>query len=352
MSPQEGGAIKVWDADAPPRAAGPGERGASPALSVVLDSAMGLNPSFDVNPAGSLMVTSNKNLMHVYVTAGSVTAAEFAARAGGDAAATADEEIALLDDDDSPAEGGPPAGSGATPELALGEPQGAVQHAVLLAGSPDGSPAASLKFLYSGGGLVVLLHSGSHKAWRSAEWAAAAAAGGAEAGGTHRFEEWAVPGAPPMVNDLPTAPPPAGASAGCIALSRNDSYLLSCSSDQISIYYLGPPVSQWTTFTAISKFRSPKAAAGVVPTAFAFQPGDNNLVALGHSNGAVLVYSVQEAKARRPGASAVRRGVARPTISQRGHSHGCAGQARPAGAHGNLHGSDLLPRKDATLCWH
>ncbi|KAA8521600.1 hypothetical protein F0562_012273 [Nyssa sinensis] len=68
----------------------------------------------------------------------------------------------------------------------------------------------------------------------------------------------------------------------CFALSKTDSYLISASGGQISLYNM-------FTFKVLTKFMSPPPAA----TSLALHPQDNNVIAIGRNDSSILIYDIR-----------------------------------------------------------
>lgn len=73
----------------------------------------------------------------------------------------------------------------------------------------------------------------------------------------------------------------------CLALSKNDSYLLSASGGIISLFNM-------LTFKTMTSIMPPSPAA----TSLAFHPQDNNIVAIGMDDSTILIYNVRLAKVK------------------------------------------------------
>ncbi|CDP11748.1 unnamed protein product [Coffea canephora] len=91
-----------------------------------------------------------------------------------------------------------------------------------------------------------------------------------------------------MSNDLSEAKP-AEESPACIALSKNDSYVMSASGGKVSLFNM-------TTFKVMTTFMSPPPAA----TYLAFHPQDNNIIyngipsiAIGMEDSTIQIYNVR-----------------------------------------------------------
>ncbi|KAJ4850013.1 RNA polymerase II associated Paf1 complex subunit Tpr1 [Turnera subulata] len=83
-----------------------------------------------------------------------------------------------------------------------------------------------------------------------------------------------------MTNDLTDAKPEE--AVPCLALSKNDSYIMSASGGKISLF-------NTMTFKTMTTFMSPPPAA----TCLAFHPQDNNLVAVGLDDSTISIYNVR-----------------------------------------------------------
>ncbi|KAH7687231.1 YVTN repeat-like/Quinoprotein amine dehydrogenase protein [Dioscorea alata] len=75
---------------------------------------------------------------------------------------------------------------------------------------------------------------------------------------------------------------PAEESSACIALSKNDSYVMSASGGKISLFNM-------MTFKVMTTFMSPPPAA----TFLAFHPQDNNIIAIGMEDSTIQIYNVR-----------------------------------------------------------
>ncbi|XWS17843.1 hypothetical protein CRYUN_Cryun33cG0103100 [Craigia yunnanensis] len=73
----------------------------------------------------------------------------------------------------------------------------------------------------------------------------------------------------------------------CLALSKNDSYLLSASGGIISLFNM-------LTFKTMTSIMPPSPAA----TSLAFHPQDNNIVAIGMDDSTILIYNVRLTKVK------------------------------------------------------
>jgi WD40 repeat protein len=68
----------------------------------------------------------------------------------------------------------------------------------------------------------------------------------------------------------------------CIALSKNDSYVMSASGGKVSLFNM-------MTFKVMTTFMPPPPAA----TFLAFHPQDNNIIAIGMEDSSIQIYNVR-----------------------------------------------------------
>ncbi|XP_059461310.1 protein TOPLESS-RELATED PROTEIN 2-like [Corylus avellana] len=92
---------------------------------------------------------------------------------------------------------------------------------------------------------------------------------------------WQPPNGTLMSNDV-NENKPAEESASCIALSKNDSYVMSASGGKVSLFNM-------MTFKVMATFMSPPPAA----TFLAFHPQDNNIIAVGMEDSSIQIYNVR-----------------------------------------------------------
>jgi len=71
-------------------------------------------------------------------------------------------------------------------------------------------------------------------------------------------------------------------AAACIALSKNDSYVMSASGGKVSLFNM-------MTFKVMTTFMPPPPAA----TFLAFHPQDNNIIAIGMEDSSIQIYNVR-----------------------------------------------------------
>ncbi|KAK1303545.1 Topless-related protein 1 [Acorus calamus] len=84
-----------------------------------------------------------------------------------------------------------------------------------------------------------------------------------------------------MTNDTSDTNPAEEATA-CIALSKNDSYVMSASGGKVSLFNM-------MTFKVMTTFMPPPPAA----TFLAFHPQDNNIIAIGMDDSTIQIYNVR-----------------------------------------------------------
>ncbi|XVF89354.1 hypothetical protein PTKIN_Ptkin19aG0123600 [Pterospermum kingtungense] len=89
----------------------------------------------------------------------------------------------------------------------------------------------------------------------------------------------------PMTNDLTGSK--LEEAVPCLALSKNDSYLLSASGGIISLFNV-------LTFKTMTTVMPPSPAA----TSLAYHPQDNNIVAIGMDDSAILIYNFRQSKVK------------------------------------------------------
>ncbi|KAF3775758.1 TOPLESS protein [Nymphaea thermarum] len=92
---------------------------------------------------------------------------------------------------------------------------------------------------------------------------------------------WQPASGTPMTNDTSDGNP-SEESAACIALSKNDSYVMSASGGKVSLFNM-------MTFKVMTTFMPPPPAA----TFLAFHPQDNNIIAIGMEDSTIQIYNVR-----------------------------------------------------------
>ncbi|XP_057971695.1 protein TOPLESS-RELATED PROTEIN 2-like isoform X2 [Malania oleifera] len=137
-----------------------------------------------------------------------------------------------------------------------------------------------LRLIYtnSGIGLLSLASTAIHKLWK---WQRS------ERNPTGKSTAYAVPQlwhsttGNPMSNDV-TGITSSEEPAACIALSKNDSYIMSGSGGKVSLFNM-------MTFKVMTTFMAPPPAA----TFLAFHPQDNNIIAIGMDDSTIQIYNVR-----------------------------------------------------------
>lgn len=135
-----------------------------------------------------------------------------------------------------------------------------------------------LLFTGAGNGLVGLCLNGMHKLWKLQ------APRTVEQGGRKSNEErlWRPTTGAPMQNTAEGDPSERIEYGASMALSKNDSYVMSASGGPVSLFNM-------RNFKAITMLVKPPPKA----TFFAFHPRDNNIVAIGMANATVHIYNVR-----------------------------------------------------------
>ncbi|CAK7340124.1 unnamed protein product [Dovyalis caffra] len=135
---------------------------------------------------------------------------------------------------------------------------------------------------YEGGGgglaLLALASNAVHKLWK---WQRSERNPSGKATAYVAPQLWQPPSGTLMANDINDIKP-AEESAACIALSKNDSYVMSASGGKVSLFNM-------MTFKVMTTFMSPPPAA----TFLAFHPQDNNIIAIGMEDSTVQIYNVR-----------------------------------------------------------
>ncbi|KAI3690202.1 hypothetical protein L2E82_48177 [Cichorium intybus] len=135
-----------------------------------------------------------------------------------------------------------------------------------------------LVYTHSGLGLLALDSSGVHKLWK---WQRSERNPSGKSTASIAPELWQPSYGALMSNDINDSKP-AEESAACIALSKNDSYLISASGGKVSLFNM-------MTFKVMTTFMAAPPAA----TYLAFHPQDNNIIAIGMEDSTIQVYNVR-----------------------------------------------------------
>ncbi|XP_022745294.1 protein TPR2-like isoform X2 [Durio zibethinus] len=146
---------------------------------------------------------------------------------------------------------------------------------------PDAIAAGKVvRLLYTNSGLALLALASNavHKLWK---WQRSERSPLGKATAYVAPQLWQPPSGTPMTNDISDTKP-AEESAACIALSKNDSYVMSASGGKVSLFNM-------MTFKVMTTFISPPPAA----TFLAFHPQDNNIIAIGMEDSTIQIYNVR-----------------------------------------------------------
>lgn len=146
---------------------------------------------------------------------------------------------------------------------------------------PDSvSTGKVVRLIYTNSGLAVLALGSNavHKLWK---WQRSERNPSGKATAHVIPQLWQPPSGTLMTNDVSDSKP-AEDSAACIALSKNDSYVMSASGGKISLFNM-------MTFKVMTTFMPPPPAA----TFLAFHPQDNNIIAIGMEDSTIQIYNVR-----------------------------------------------------------
>ncbi|KAM1407657.1 hypothetical protein ACFX2F_002206 [Malus domestica] len=148
---------------------------------------------------------------------------------------------------------------------------------------PDSTTAGKLqivRLMYTNNGLALLALASNavHKLWK---WQRNERNPSGKASAYVAPQLWQPPNGTLMTNDV-NDNKPAEESIACIALSKNDSYVMSASGGKVSLFNM-------MTFKVMTTFVSPPPAA----TFLAFHPQDNNIIAIGMEDSTILIYNVR-----------------------------------------------------------
>lgn len=146
---------------------------------------------------------------------------------------------------------------------------------------PDPLSASKvLRLLYTNSGLSVLALGSNaiHKLWK---WQRNERNPSGKSSATVAPQLWQPTNGALMSNDAGDAKSAEDAAA-CIALSKNDSYVMSASGGKVSLFNM-------MTFKVMTTFMPPPPAA----TYLAFHPQDNNVIAVGMEDSTIQIYNVR-----------------------------------------------------------
>ncbi|KAJ7552606.1 hypothetical protein O6H91_06G061400 [Diphasiastrum complanatum] len=145
---------------------------------------------------------------------------------------------------------------------------------------PDTLPASKVpKLIYTNSGvaLLALASNAVHKLWK---WQRSERNPTAKATAGTAPQLWQPQSGILMTNDISDTNPEE--AVPCIALSKNDSYVMSASGGKISLFNM-------MTFKVMTTFMPPPPAA----TFLAFHPQDNNIIAIGMEDSTIQIYNVR-----------------------------------------------------------
>ncbi|KAL0297488.1 UNVERIFIED_CONTAM: protein TOPLESS-RELATED PROTEIN 2 [Sesamum radiatum] len=142
------------------------------------------------------------------------------------------------------------------------------------------TPSKVVRLLYTNSGLALLALASNavHKLWK---WQRSERNPSGRSSASSVPQLWQPNNGALMSNDLSDAKPTED-SVACIALSKNDSYVMSASGGKVSLFNM-------MTFKVMTTFMPPPPAA----TYLAFHPQDNNIIAIGMEDSTVQIYNVR-----------------------------------------------------------
>ncbi|KAF8412884.1 hypothetical protein HHK36_000856 [Tetracentron sinense] len=137
-----------------------------------------------------------------------------------------------------------------------------------------------VRLIYTNSGLAVLalVSNAVHKLWK---WQRSERNPSGKSTAYVLPQLWQPTNVTLMTNDISDTNP-AEESAACIALSKNDSYVMSASGGKVSLFNM-------MTFKVMTTFMPPPPAA----TFLAFHPQDNNIIAIGMEDSTIQIYNVR-----------------------------------------------------------
>ncbi|WOL13224.1 protein TPR2-like [Canna indica] len=146
---------------------------------------------------------------------------------------------------------------------------------------PDSTSTASkvVRLLYTNSGLAVLALGSNaiHKLWK---WTRNERNPSGKSTASVAPQLWQPTNGILMTNEIGDNNPEE--ATACIALSKNDSYVMSASGGKVSLFNM-------MTFKVMTTFMSPPPAA----TFLAFHPQDNNIIAIGMEDSTIQIYNVR-----------------------------------------------------------
>ncbi|KAG6397162.1 hypothetical protein SASPL_143327 [Salvia splendens] len=146
---------------------------------------------------------------------------------------------------------------------------------------PDSlTPNKVVRLLYTNSGLAVLALASNalHKLWK---WQRNERNPSGKSSASSVPQLWQPNNGALMSNDVSDSKA-AEESVACIALSKNDSYVMSASGGKVSLFNM-------MTFKVMTTFMPPPPAA----TYLAFHPQDNNIISIGMEDSTIQIYNVR-----------------------------------------------------------
>ncbi|CAA0838252.1 Protein TOPLESS [Striga hermonthica] len=142
------------------------------------------------------------------------------------------------------------------------------------------TPTKVVRLLYTNSGLAVLALASNaiHKLWK---WQRNERNPSGKSSASCLPQLWQPANGALMSNDVNDGKQ-AEDSVACIALSKNDSYVMSASGGKVSLFNM-------MTFKVMTTFMPPPPAA----TYLAFHPQDNNIIAIGMEDSTIQIYNVR-----------------------------------------------------------
>ncbi|XP_052209602.1 protein TOPLESS-RELATED PROTEIN 2-like isoform X2 [Diospyros lotus] len=142
------------------------------------------------------------------------------------------------------------------------------------------SKVVRLLYTNSGLALLALASNAIHKLWK---WQRTERNPSGKSTASSVPQLWQPSTGALMTNDLSdTKPSEESAAPACIALSKNDSYVMSASGGKVSLFNM-------MTFKVMTTFMPPPPAASYL----AFHPQDNNIIAIGTEDSTIQIYNVR-----------------------------------------------------------
>jgi len=138
------------------------------------------------------------------------------------------------------------------------------------------SKVARLLYTNSGVGVLALGANGVQRLWK---WSRNEQNPTGKATASVTPQHWQPNSGLLMANDVPENPETA---VPCIALSKNDSYVMSACGGKVSLFNM-------MTFKVMTTFMPPPPAS----TFLAFHPQDNNIIAIGMEDSSIHIYNVR-----------------------------------------------------------